>query len=369
MPRQDNEKGASGQCYNSAVKALNLIKQLLIGLTTIVIAGVVGACVFIFLGGNIQYEGQQLIIEEGAVITPLFLTPFNGTVPSNEPPIGVMIDNELLARSFQKGLSFADFVYEAPTEGNITRFLAIFSPERLPEKIGPIRSARTYFLDWIHEYDGVYTHVGGNPDALARLMKEKIFNADQFYLDKYFRRENVGQTPMEHTMFTGAIKLKQMIADQRWSWNPPAHLMDREATLRNMERYPAANKITINFGLYTYTVGYEYDAASGLYLRSQAKLPHIDHLNNKRIGVKIVVIQHVKSWANGDREMSMSMKTISNGEATVFQNGHAVEATWKKETLDGPTQFFDKKTGVEIIFAQTPTWFEILVETDKLIYE
>lgn len=368
MPRQDNENGPLGQCYNGEVKVPHLIKRLLICLTTLAIACAVGVWVFILSGGA-DFAGKQLIIEEGAIMTPIFLTPFNGEIPTNEPPIGVMIDNELLARPFQKGLSSADFVYEAPTEGNITRFLAIFSPERLPEKIGPIRSARTYFLDWIHEYDGIYTHVGGNPDALARLMKEKILNADQFYLNKYFKRENVGQTPLEHTMFTGAIRLKQMISDQNWSWNPPAHLIDREATLLNMEQYSSANKITINFGLYTYTVGYKYDPTSDLYLRSQANSPHIDHLNNQQIGAKTVVIQHVKSWPNGDREMSMSMKTISNGEAMVFQKGHAIPATWKKESLEGPTQFFDKKTGAEIVFADTPTWFEILVTTDKLTYE
>ena len=139
-------------------------------------------------------------------------------------PIGVMIENEIMSRPFQKGLVEADIVYEAPTEGNITRFLAIFLTPRpsfseatslMPRqggatlysgKIGPVRSARPYFLDWMHEYKGLYAHVGGSNVALRLLgngtSTDGVFNIDQFYYEKYFWRENVGKTALEHTMFT-----------------------------------------------------------------------------------------------------------------------------------------------------------------------
>lgn len=137
-----------------------------------------------------------------------YFTPaFSVETGTTTPPLAVMVDNEITARPFQKGLSLADTVYEAPTEGGITRFLAVFDGEKYPKKIGPIRSSRPYYVDIIREYSAVYAHVGGSAEALSRIRKEEIFNADQFVLDKYFWRENVGKVALEHTMFTTGEKM------------------------------------------------------------------------------------------------------------------------------------------------------------------
>ena len=64
-------------------------------------------------------------------------------------PLGVMIENHEEARP-QSGLSSADIVYEAVAEGGITRFLAVFYCQDAGV-VGPVRSARTYFIDFISE--------------------------------------------------------------------------------------------------------------------------------------------------------------------------------------------------------------------------
>ncbi|MBI2639099.1 DUF3048 domain-containing protein [Candidatus Peregrinibacteria bacterium] len=281
------------------------------------------------------------------------------------PPIGVMIENELLARPFQKGLSLADKVYEAPTEGGITRFLAIFMPGNIPEKFGPVRSARSYFLDWMHEWKGVYVHVGGHSDVLRRLAKEDILNADQFVLEDYFRRENVGKTSLEHTMFSGREAMEKLAADKNWVWQKPAHLENlqknsqRTQRSADFENYPAVSKVSIDFGFPTYRVDYEYDPAANSYNRFQAKKPHIDQANNNQISPRTVIVQRVKAWDNGDPQLTISIKTIADGEATVFQHGRVIQGKWKKESLESPTKFFDEK-GREIFLDLTPVWIEIL---------
>lgn len=311
--------------------------------------------------------------EVGPNKNPLFYSPFDGEVPEFGIPLGVMIENEVTARPFQTGIAEADIVYEAPTEGNITRFLAIFAPGRYPEKMGPVRSARTYFLDWVHEYNAVYAHVGGNPDALARLQREKIFNADQFIFEKYFWRENMGKTALEHTMFTSGKKMEKLIEEKGWN----------EMENRNgvggkwkgvMERGnwkgegAEATKISIDFGAPSYRIEYRFDARSGKYLRFQTKKPHIDYGNNKQLAAKTIVIQRVASWPNGDTEGSISIKTIGEGNAIIFQNGRAIEANWKKASLEARTEFFDKKTGQKITFHEGPVWFEILPLNNSFSY-
>ena len=280
-----------------------------------------------------------------------------------------MIDNEFNAWPYQRGLSHAKIVYEAPAEGGITRFLAIFAPGEMPEKVGPIRSARTYFLDWIHEYNGVYTHVGGNSDALERLKKERIFDADQFFYLPYFHRENVGRTQLEHTMFLGREEFNKLLDEKKWAWTPPSHLTEtRRPFPVDLEKFPTAKKITINLGTKTYAATYNYNSILGIYLRTHAGMPHTDAENGQQLAPAVIVAQRVKTWSNNDSKFSISMQTIGVGNATVFMQGRVIQGTWKKTALEEPTKFFDAD-GKELVFAATPLWIEILPVTNTMTYE
>src|SRR3989338_6720523 len=84
----------------------------------------------------------------------------------NRLPLAVMVENLVDIRP-QSGLSRADIVYEALVEGGITRFMAVYTLTEPIVKIGPIRSARTYYVDWAEEYGGVFAYVGGSPEALG----------------------------------------------------------------------------------------------------------------------------------------------------------------------------------------------------------
>ncbi len=298
-------------------------------------------------------------------VTAPLLLPSNGTIP----PLGVMIDNEFNAWPFQKGLSHAKVVYGAPAEGGVTRFLAIFAPGDIPEKVGPVRSARSYFLDWMHEYNGVYAHVGGHGDALERLRKENIFDADQFFNEAYFHRENVGRTQLEHTMFLSRKEFEGLLAEKKWAWTMPPHLSDVRLPFPiELTQLPSAQKITINLGTKTYAAQYHYDPIRGVYLRTRAGQPHIDSENGQQLAPGVVVVQKVKTWGNNDDKFSISMQTIGEGEAVVFMGGRVIKGAWQKTSLDEPTRFFDAGHR-ELVFAATPLWIEVLPAANTLSYE
>lgn len=265
-------------------------------------------------------------------------------------PVGVMIENEIMARPFQQGLSAADIVYEAPTEGNITRFLAIFLKSEYLGKVGPVRSARPYFLDWMKEFGGLYAHVGGSDEALRLLWNgtstSGVFDVDQFYYEKYFWRENVGKTALEHTMFT-TIEILRGLADEM-------NLDNVILSLSKDDKLPAtnANEINIDFGLQPYRVKYVYDAEKDAYLRFQNGKPHIDN-------VKTVVIQRVKSWPLNDDKFRIAIQTVGEGEAKIFQNGKVFSARWEKKSAKEKTKFY-LENGEEIQFNIFPVWIEIV---------
>ena len=117
-------------------------------------------------------------------------------------PIAIMLDNAYNIRP-QEGLKKADIVYETLVEGNITRLLVIFDSNIKVDKIGPVRSARNYFMDWAEEYQGLYMHVGGSPQSLNIIDTFDFINIDQIGSDEiYFWRDNNYMIP--HNVFTSS---------------------------------------------------------------------------------------------------------------------------------------------------------------------
>jgi hypothetical protein len=123
---------------------------------------------------------------------------------ANRLPLGVIIENHNSVRP-QSGLSKADIVYEALAEGGITRFLAIYLQE--DSTLGPVRSNRPYFLSWLSEYDAAYAHVGGSPDAQARIKEYNIKDLDQFFIGAP-TYERVGYRAAPHNVYTNTEKLQ-----------------------------------------------------------------------------------------------------------------------------------------------------------------
>src|SRR3990167_2200104 len=140
-------------------------------------------------------------------------------------PLAVMIENHTEARP-QSGLSSANIVYEAVAEGGITRFMALFYCNLSDVQVGPVRSARTYYLDWLSEYDALYAHVGGAntpgpADALGQIIKYGVKDLNQFSIGfpvfwrDYQRLDHPVAT--EHTMYSTTQKLWEVGAKRGWT--------------------------------------------------------------------------------------------------------------------------------------------------------
>ena len=61
-------------------------------------------------------------------------------------------------------------MWHAPAEGGVPRYMLIFQ-DQIPEAVGPIRSARQYYIQWAAEWDAMYVHHGGSPQAQATLAR------------------------------------------------------------------------------------------------------------------------------------------------------------------------------------------------------
>lgn len=288
---------------------------------------------------------------------------------ANRHPLAVMVENHPEARP-QAGLDEASFIYEAITEGGITRFLAIYGP-RIPTKVGPVRSARTYYIDWLSEYDAFYAHVGGNLDALDKIRQLGILDLDQFAIGAAaYWREPAKGVAVEHTMFADPQKL--YAEAQKKGWPKTKEINNYSFKKESVVDAALSQKVTIDFSSPQYKVEWVYSQTEKAYLRTLGGYAHKDRITGNQLsGKNIIALSVERTYApTSINEEGFAMQTIGEGKALVFQEGKKTMATWKKKSRTSMTTLIDSG-GNEIKLIPGETWFEITPPDvfDKIIVE
>lgn len=275
-------------------------------------------------------------------------------------PLAIMVENHPESRP-QTGLDKASIVYEAITEGGITRFMAIYGPQD-SEKVGPVRSARTYYIDWLSEFNAFYAHVGGNLDALDKIKADNILDLDQFALgEKAYWREPEAGKAIEHTMYTSINKLYDYaFNDKKWPKESSFKSLVFKAPMEEKLR-PAGQNIEIPFSSASYAVNWEYDTQTNKYLRSMGGNPHKDKETGEQLAATNIVIQQMerREATTAINENGWAMDTIGTDKAIIFSQGKQITGTWKKLDRTSRTLFYDDK-GKEISFTPGQFWVEIV---------
>ncbi len=308
---------------------------------------------------------QEMVPDEARILcTPRILDGVCVPSEKENPRIyAVMIENHLDARP-QSGLARASVVYEAPVEANYSRFMALFPEGEDIPKIGPVRSARPYFLDWAREYGKpMYVHVGGSPDALTKLRSSDYFDFNEFYRGKYFWRSMDRYAP--HNVYTSSEFLKQ-----GWEEYGDASSTMSDVTWKYAEVSPCTTEcimgITVSFLPPVYEAVWTYSTSTEVYSRYQLGKPHVDQ-DGTQISADTIVIQRVATRVL-DSELRIEMDTIGEGEATVFTKGTKVEGTWIKRSREEKTRFYDSE-GNEIPFTPGTIWIEVVNDQGGAVWE
>lgn len=288
---------------------------------------------------------------------------------ANFYPYAVMIENAAFGGVRpQSGLQEASVVYEALAEGGITRFMAVFASGEPIAQIGPVRSARPYYVDWAEEYQGLYVHAGGSPQALQKLSAStEVVDLNQINgQEEYFVRDPKAQS-REHGLFTSsdfiAFAVRDFKLEEKVGTFTP--WLFSESGAKKADRPTTEKTITIPFSSNSYEVKYTYNAEDNVYQRSNGGVPHIDKLTGKQITVRNVVIQYLKTSVLEAVSGRLQMTTVGSGEAIVFYDGIAHAAKWTKASENGRTVFTDLNDQ-EISFIPGNVWIEG-VPSDRVV--
>ncbi len=333
------------------------------------------------------------------------------TIWSARRPLTVMIENHNDSRP-QSGLQTADIVYEAVAEGGITRFMGVFYCGQVAGSkankydVGPVRSARTYFLDLASEYSDypLYNHVGGancsaatdggpcttatKAQALEQISaygwtsKGTWGDLSQFSLSyKACRREpDRTGTPKatEHTMYCSSSELwniaqtrglTNITEAKKVSWDKnyrPWLFKQDDKTSTTLD----ATNVSFDFWPSTkgYNVTWKYDNSSNVYKRFNGGVEHIDFNTQKVITTKNIIIQFVKESRSVDEHLHNLYAVIGNGSGVLVQNGTKTDITWAKANRVSRTIFKDKKTGKEINLVPGNVWVAIIPIGNSVTY-
>jgi hypothetical protein len=343
-------------------------RQLLVGLLIVLILALLATALLPrFIFSEIDLVEDEIVDSNES----LYRNPLTGVVvsePVEELPqvFGVMIDNHFDAWP-PAGIDKAFLVVEAPVEGGISRMLTFFEQDQDIEKIGPVRSARPYYLDWNNELDAAYVHVGGSNAALDLIASGGTFDMNQYWWGQYFWRAN-GNRFAPHNVFTSSDLLSDFVDVRAGQGVEPDRLYGvwkfKDIDLSTEGTY---SSLSIDYSAPVYVVGWEYVEETGLYERSQYNQPHATESGQQITASNVaVIITDVSVIDNVGRR---KVRTIGEGEGFVLQDGNVITVRWNKPSATERLRFYHEDSDEEVVMNAGVTWIEVVPSEDDITIE
>ena len=327
----------------------------------------------IVAGGVLAYkivqdkkETEPVTEENNVIVAPVEekkVQIFQG----NDRPIAVMIDNHNLAWP-QGGLNQAYMVYEIIVEGGETRLMALFKGGDV-EKIGPVRSARHYFIDYAMENDAIYTHFGQSPQAQSDLKKYSIDDINGIAEDgTTFWRVKDKSAP--HNAATSTEKLLQSAKNKKYrTTSSEESVLNYVTDEVNLEDGQGAVSVTIPHSTLQ-VVKYFYDEENKVYQRYARNKEQTDWTTGEPVTTKNIIITFCDNYTLTDSENKgrQGLKNIGTFDGYYITNGKAIKIKCIKEDRQSQTKYEDLE-GNEIKVNDGNTFVQICPTSADVVIE
>lgn len=308
----------------------------------------------IFPSGMIVPDTQQPPSRESPPQESSFLTrlPLLPNTSASPPLIAVVIENHEQARPFQRGLDRAVLISEFLVEGLISRFVALFAINNLPEYIGPVRSIRPYFIDALEPWTSLFLYAGGSPDALEKIEQTHTPHINGLFLPKHFIRFPAIAEP--HNLFLPKNAIIDLIKNSSLTNRDPL-MFSREPM--SSDRY--AQKIHVNFFNPDHNVTFTYDQMTASYIRMNGSIQ--TNTAPQNILILEAPIKRVASYGRLDIPLH------GTGTLLFFQSGKMMEGRWQKNVTE-PFVFTDI-SNKPLPFSNGQIWMMVLETLDRVKWE
>lgn len=286
--------------------------------------------------------------------------PVTDEAATTQAVTAVMIENSPDARP-QSGLKNSGVVFEAIAEGGITRFAAIYQQEK-PSLVGPVRSVRMYYVDWIAAFNASVAHIGGSQAALNEVRNGNYRDIDQFFNSAYYYRASDRYAP--HNVYTTFEKLDALNAAKGYISSTFTGFTRKNSAA---SKTPDATVINVTISSAPYNSAYAYNAATNTYDRSEGGAPHLDR-EDGQISPRVVVVMTIPERTVLEDGYRQQIDAIGSGAAVIFQDGTAREVTWSKTSKTSQITFTDAE-GKDVPLARGQTWLTSIPQTGGVSWQ
>lgn len=255
--------------------------------------------------------------------------PFTGIAeggPFTSRPVMAIINNHPEARP-QTGLNEADIVFEFIAEYNITRFVALYQ-STFPTEIGPIRSARDYFVDLAVAYDAFFVAHGYSPEAYTMLQSGTVDHINGIKYDgALFQRSTDRVAPHNSYISYENIVLGMEMTNASMDYRTKApYTFNRSGGSGKISEQ--ASMLEVMYGQNPdFTSAFTFDQTTQRYKRSSGGIPTIDKETLQQVEVANVLVfeaDHITIDSKGRQSIDLE----SGGKALLFQSGGVREIEW-----------------------------------------
>ncbi len=307
-------------------------------------------------------QGATPVVSEEVTVTstPLVLRHLDGIlVPPEEAsatPWAFMIDNQVDARP-QAGVAHARVVIESPVEGGITRLMALFAPTSTLTEIGPVRSARPYFIDWAQGWNASYFHVGGSPEALEQIqvLGNRFKSASEIANGWAFWRSSSRVAP--HNVMTNGERI-QSLADRKGftSSTLPVvwHFLENATSTASLGDVTRA---VIAYGG-SYSVTWKFDKERDVYTRIVSGRTVKDQDGSVVEADNVIVIKTDAQVL--DEKGRLRIRTTGSGEALAYRDGDKFALRWRRSP--GEPIRLEGEGGTEFLLRPGKTWIQVTTD-------
>ncbi len=281
------------------------------------------------------------------VLSRLRLLPFG----SRERDLfSVIIENHEDARRYQQGLPKALLIQEYPVEGFITRFLATFAVDDVPELLGPVRSLRPYFVETVLPWKTPLLFAGGSPEALERAGNvEGLTAINGLRYPKEFMRDD--GIPAPHNLFVDEKAVLFLVNEH------PAHVEWPPYTLGAALRGSGALSIMIDYSNPAHNTVYTFDYFSQGYIRDNGGMTSDTRPRN--VLIMEIPVTSISEYGR------LWIPLIGQGRAVLFREGRVIQATWKRQNFDAWFTL-EQESGSPLLFARGQTWMTVVPAMDRV---
>ncbi len=291
----------------------------------------------------------------------------NTYINTNERPIAVMVDNDDKNARPHAGLDEAYLIYEMVVEGGSTRFMALYKGTNT-EKIGPVRSSRHYFLDYVMENDAVYTHFGWSPKAITDISAYNINkingvlgeDGDIFWREYKYKGD-------WHSAYTSIENIREKAKKKGYALETNRkNGMEYSREIVTPDGKNPANRVLLNYSQ-RYRTGYTYNPETKRYEKTIMGSPHVLQ-NQKVLSFQNIIVQLIADTSLGDGTDRRNINTTGSGKGYYITNGVYEEITWSKSGRREDT-LYRKADGTPLLLNPGNTIINLISPNPGVVFE